>query len=487
MPKNSQKINIHLETLSAIFVIIFVSGFILANFLTGFILPIYLLAIGVSFIIVLFFPRSGLFALTFLTIIFERFFTLSTILMGKVEYKIYPLDIILLAIFVSISIQLIFKIIKSVHMQKSDYLLWAFILLNIFYFFFSAYIIKADSVLAFSTFKNYAFYPLIYFATLVLVRDKNDLKRFFHFFLTGAIFVISLIIYGIINGEGLWTQFTPLSTEGVRILAFTHGLYLSLAFISALIYLIFQKEKRNIFYWFLAIWGIGIIGTMMRHLWIAIFLSIFLIYVLFSKENRKVLRNIFYKYFLVFICLLIFVFYVILMTPSSKIHTDFKSTTEAVLQRGASIGNAGNDESFAWRKLVWNASYKEFKNNPILGIGTGKKVYAETESYRDYIEVRNIHNSYLSILIQLGILGIGMFLLFLYSNIKELVRSIVKKENLFYKFSILGALSIFVISLCFQPYLETNLLSIFFWIALGLSRKISVIPVNPPAGGGNLV
>lgn len=474
MPQNSQKLNINIETISAIFIIIFVSTFILANFLVGFILPLYILAIGISLALTLFFPRSGLFALTFLTIIFERFFTLSTILMGKVEYKIYPLDIILLAIFFSISIQLIFKIIKSMHMQKSDYLLGAFIFLNIFYFFFSAYAIKTDSALAFSTLKNYAFYPLVYFATLILIRDKNDLKRFFQFFLTGTIFIIIFIIYGSLNGEGLWTQFTPLSTEGVRILAFTHGLYLSLAFISALVYLIFQKEKPNISYWLLVIWGIGIVGTMMRHLWIAIISTMLLIYILLSKENRKKMREVSYKYLLLFLILGIFIFYAISMNPSSKIYTSFQNTTKAVLQRGVSIGKANSDESFAWRKLVWNASYKEFQKNPILGIGTGKKVYAETESYRDYIEVRNIHNSYLSIFIQLGILGIGIFLLFLYGNIKKLIRSIAKKEDLFYKFSILGALSIFTISLCFQPYLETNLLSIFFWIALGISRKITI-------------
>ncbi|MFA6160294.1 MAG: O-antigen ligase family protein [Parcubacteria group bacterium] len=474
MPKNSQKLNIDIETISAIFIIIFVSAFILANFFVGFILPLYILAMGISLALTLFFPRSGLFALTFLTIIFERFFTLSTIIMGKVEYKIYPLDIILLAIFISVLIQLIFKIIKSVHMQKSDYLLGAFIFLNIFYFFFSTHIIKADSILAFSTLKNYAFYPLIYFTTFILIRNADDLKRFFQFFLTGAIFIISFIIYGALNGEGLWTQFTPLSTEGVRILAFTHGLYLSLAFISALVYLIFQKGKKNLFYWLLAIWGIGIVGTMMRHLWISLISTMFLIYILLSKENRKKMREISYRYIFLFLCLGIFVFYVMSMNPSSKIYTGFQNTTKAVFQRGASIGKAKTDESFAWRKLVWNASYKEFQKNPILGIGTGKKVYAETESYRDYIEVRNIHNSYLSIFIQLGILGIGIFLLFLYSNIKELIQSITIRENIFYKFSVLGALSIFVIALCFQPYLETNLLSIFFWIALGISRKITV-------------
>lgn len=473
MPKINQKSNISLETISAIFVILFVSAFILANFFIGFVLPLYILAMGLSFAIVMIFPRAGLFAIVFLTIVFERFFTLSTIFVGKIEYKIYPLDIILIAIFASILTQLVFKIIKSVHMHKSDYFLLGFVFLNLVYFISSIFIIKTDSALAFSTLKNYAFYPLVYFATFILIRNKTDLKRFFKFFLTGAIFIIAFILFGIINGEGLWTQFTPLSTQGVRILAFTHGLYLSLAFISVLVLIIFQREKKNILYWLIAIWGIGIIGTMMRHLWIAIALAMLLIYFFISKENRKKLRRISYKYILIFLFLSMFVFYAMSMSPGSKIYNNIRNTTEAVFQRGASIGNASSDESFAWRKLVWNASYKEFKKNPILGIGTGEKIYAEMENYHDYIEVRNIHNSYLSILIQLGVLGLGIFLLFLYSNLKTLVKGLKEKENIFYKFSVLGALSIFLVALCFQPYLETNLLSIFFWMALGLSQKIT--------------
>jgi len=473
MLKNSLKSNKNLETISVIFIIIFVAGFILSNFVAGFILPVYILTMGIAFLISLLFPRSGLFALTFLVIIFERFFTLATVVIGRGEYKIYPIDLILLAVFTGLIIQALSKKIELARLGKGGYLLLIFIFLNIIYFFFSIFVMENNLELAFSTLKNYAFYPLVYFAALNLIGRYEDLKRFFNFFLAGAIGVVGFIIFGAINGEGLWTQFTPLSTEGVRILAFPHGLYISLAFITTLVYLIFYKPIGKFLYWLMAVWAVGIIGTMMRHIWIAVFFSIFLVYFLISRESRKKMTTLLMKYGWIMACFLIFIFYAMFISPNSKIYYTIEKTTKAVAQRGASIGNAPADESFAWRELVWSAAYKEFRDDPIFGIGTGKKVYVERNDYRDYVEVRNIHNSYLSILIQLGILGLGIFLLFIFFQIKKLIQEILNNKKDFYAVSALGVVALLLMSLNFQPYLETNLLSVFFWISLGIAGKLT--------------
>ncbi|HHD92496.1 MAG TPA: O-antigen ligase family protein, partial [Candidatus Portnoybacteria bacterium] len=142
-------------------------------------------------------------------------------------------------------------------------------------------------------------------------------------------------------------------------------------------------------------------------------------------------------------------------------------------KRGASITKAKTDKSFAWRELVWEASYAKFKKHPILGVGTGKLIYVQTQGYQDYIESRNIHNSFLAVMLQTGLLGLGVLVFFIYKNMRNLVKSFKKKKNQFYALSILGILIIYIISSLFQPYLETNLLAIFFWIALGLSRNLT--------------
>jgi len=70
MPNINPKKSIQPETISAIFSIAFLSLFILANFFVGFVLPLYLLAVAIAFVLAVMHPRSGLLMLLFFTLIF---------------------------------------------------------------------------------------------------------------------------------------------------------------------------------------------------------------------------------------------------------------------------------------------------------------------------------------------------------------------------------------------------------------------------------
>lgn len=476
--QNKPQMTFHIETISAIFIVAVVSAFILSNFFIGFNLPIYFLAMSVAFVLSVFYPRAGLYAIVFLTIIFERFFTLASIYISRTEYKFYPIDVIILAMCGGLLFNFLRTSIenrKNFKLVRNDWVMVAFILLNIIYFLSSVFLINSSVYLAFSSFKNYGFYSLLYFLTCWLIQNKEQLQRLFQFFLVGAIGVIGFIIFGIASGNGLWTEFTPLSTPGVRILAFTHGLYLSLALVTLMTYLIVKKNelRKTYLYGLLFIWFIGIVGTMMRHLWISVILAIFAIYFFITKKEKVILRKLFWRFLLIFASAILFILYLTAITPHSKMTGFSQDVISALVERGSSIAKASSDESFAWRELVWSAAYHDFKNNPIFGIGTGKMVYVETHSYRDSIEVRNIHNSYLAIMIQLGLLGFGMLIVFIYKNMRYLTSSLSKKKDSFYTLAILSVLVVYLAALFFQPYLETNLLAIFFWMSLGLSRNIA--------------
>ena len=467
------KSNISSEAIGAIFIVVFVSLFILANLTIGFVWPLYILAMTIGFTLSIVYPKSGLFAIVFLTMVFERFFALQTFFIGKIEYKIYPLDILMIGIMIGIFVQYLF--IKRIKLKKIDWVLISFIFLNAIYFITSAFIFKSDANLAFSSLKNYGFYSLFYFITLFLIRGEDDLKRLFKFFLAGGIAIVAFIIFGLLNGEGLWSQFTPLSTTGVRTLAFTHGLYITLALFPVILYLIFTKNRNKWLYVLAAIWIIGIVGTMMRHLWIAIAGMFVVLYILLAKEKKAELRKVVLWFAIPLLAISVFVLYAVFMSPQSSLSVFMGNTFGAVSQRATSLASVSADESFAWRSLVWKNAYEKFKANPIFGIGTGQKIYVESEDYKDFIEIRNIHNSYLAILIQLGFAGFGIFLYFVVKSVKNLIKSNGDSRHDFYKFSILSALGIYIISIPFQPYLETNLLAIFFWIALGLARALPEI------------
>lgn len=464
---------ISIETISAIFVIVFVALFILVNIFYGFSWPLYILAMLLSFAISIRYPRSGLFAIVFLTMIFERFFTLQTFFIGKVEYKIYPLDILMLGIIIGLAFQFLFNKIK-IKLKKSDWVLIAFIILNATYFFTSAYVTGGDRALAFSSLKNYGFYSLLYFVTIFSIRGTDDFKRLGKFFLAGAVGIILFIIIGVLRGEGLWSEFTPLSTSGMRLLAFTHGLYLALAIIPAILFRLFDKNPSKNFStnFLIVIWAFGILATLMRHLWIALAMVLVLIYPLIPKEKKADLQKIAIKYLAVLAVGFVAVFYVSALDPQSRLSVEIGSVVGVVAERTGSLGNIGQDESYFWRTLVWKSAYVDFKSNPVFGIGTGKKVYVENgKEYKDFVEVRNIHNSYLAILIQFGFLGLFLFLYFVYKNWTGLLKAYWSDKENWQSLAILGIISIYLIAIFFQPYLETNLLSIFFWIALGLARN----------------
>lgn len=478
MPKEIIENNIHKETISAIFVIIFAALFCLANLTVGFIWPLYILAMVLGFIVSLIYPRSGLFAIVFLTMVFEKFFTLVSIHMGRSEYKIYPIDYLFTGILISLVLQIIFGKIR-LSFKKADFILIGFILLNAIIFVWSVFVAKHDFALAFSTFKNYSFYSLFYFAAAFLIRNEDDLKRLFKFFLAGGVAIIIFIMVGLVRSEGLWIEFNPLSTEGTRTLGFAHGFYLSLAIFPVLLWLVFrgstspgQNGRRSSdlllgSYFLLVIWTIGILGTLMRHLWLAILAVLLAVYLFLPRKKKADFRKIGLKFAIPAIVALLLIFHIALVFPQSKISDYKNSVVETILARTESLGNTSSDESLSWRKLVWRSVYEKWKTGPIFGIGTGQVVYVETETYKEFIEARNIHNSLFAVLLQTGLLGIFIFFYFIYASVKSLFN---QKIAAIYKFSLLSMLGLYLIVIMFQPYLEANMLGIFFWIVLGLAR-----------------
>ena len=82
-------------------IIIFCSAYLLflSNF--GFNLWIYLFCFIFAGIFILFYPTAGLYAIIFLTVVFERIFTLSTIVINQSTIKFYPLDLLIIITSVS--------------------------------------------------------------------------------------------------------------------------------------------------------------------------------------------------------------------------------------------------------------------------------------------------------------------------------------------------------------------------------------------------
>lgn len=470
--KNSIKNILESETKSAIFIIALVSVFCLINIFWGFNWPAYLIAMLFAFFLAVKYPRAGLFAIVFLTIVFEKFFTLEAIPLSGMQIKLYPLDIIFGASLLGMFWNYAFAT-EKIQISFPEKVLGAFMLLNILYFPLS-YLQHSDLALSFSTFKYYVFYPMFYFLIFGLIKNKADLWKLFQFFFAGATIALIFFAIGLIRQKGLWTEFNPLSTEGVRLLAFSHGLFMSIALIPTFLFIVFSDLKRKL--WLniiLVLWVGGIFGTLMRHLWISLFVSFVVIFLIATWDSKKAI----FKYGLALLLPVILMVGIVSYYPTivAKLQTPSAEISDAglgmVAERTESITAGSEDDSFYWRSIAWRSGLERFKENPIFGIGTGQRVIVEMKWLTQNVEVRSIHNSYLSILIQFGLIGLAVFATFIFSLLKRLYAF----RNNYSTMAVGSVLIFFLVAAIFQPYLETNFLALFFWIALGLAKAIPEI------------
>ncbi len=471
--KNHLTDKIPLDIIYAIFVVAFSSLFAIVNYFFGFNLPLYVITMLVGAGVALAYPRAGLYAMIFLTFVFERFYTLVPVAMGRSEYKLYPIDVLFCGVIAGMIFQIATGNLKIVW-KKIDIVAGLFIFLSMAYFVGNLLFSSGNISLAFSSAKNYAFYSLLYFVVFILIDSRQRLVELGSAIFAGAIAIIWFVVYGIAVRHGLWSDFTPLSTDGIRTLAFTHGFYLSMTLILALIYLAHKKDTFS--RWLLVlmpIWTIGIIGSMMRHLWISLLVSVIGVIVLFGSTQKEKLKRYAYSYGVILIILAIIVTYVVLLFPRSSFYENLSSGANMLSKRVTSITNTNGDESIFWRGAVWQSAIKKYAESPVLGIGFGQSVSVEIGSYRDFVEVRNIHNSFLVLLVQMGIFGLSMILTILVFLSWNVFKYSFKDETFqIAAYASLGILVFQFVAFMFQPYLEANLLGIFFWINLAVLRRL---------------
>jgi len=470
MPNNK---NVYLNTA---FAILFLASPILASFFTPVPTFLYLLSFFGAAFFIFKYPESGLYSAIFLTVIFAHHFTLQSLAIGSESYKIYPLDIVLILT----SFSFIFNQARNRKETKFNFCfldlsIIFFALIVLIYFLASFYTSGVDLAISFSAFKNYSFYAFTYFLITFIITQKKQFSDFISVFQFTTFLLVGFVIAGLIRGEGIWTEYNPLSTEGTRYLSFPHSFYLSLA-ICLNIPLFFYSVKSAIIPMSL-VWVqfVGILSSLMRHIWISLSVGLFYIwFTLYKKEKER------WQYFIrknggAFLMLASIALLVFWLFPFWEGTSEVKTKSEPLINRVLSfLESPREDPSVNWRLAVWELAQKNFIANPWLGIGFGQSMLLVIGDYREIIFTRDFHNSILVLLINMGLLGFGFFCLingvviyYLYKILKE------QQEYFPYSVGITGMYIVFLLSSLWQPYFETNFTGIFFWVILGLIRFIA--------------
>ena len=444
---------------------IYISIFIIPNIFFSFNIALYIFALGFASLFILKIPEVGLYTIILCTMIYERYFTLQPIIWDMNIYKIYPIDVLITITFISIIIHYFIKNKKTkfnfTHLEISALIFFAATIIGLIY----SLIINFDKTLIFATFKNYS-YLLILFLTIFTIKTKKQFKNIINIFLAGGIFLILFIFYGLLSGNGLWSEFTP----GTRFLAQTHTYFLLLPVFLTIVYLsygqnIFGKIKTKLI---LLIQTTGIIAGLHRHLWLSFLAGLTTIFILLNKARRKkFLKNIL---IIIFIALVIFlIWFWINLLLNNTVDVNAVSYFKKLSERFESLYQFTPykmEEAAGWRLKAWQEGIKQLLKNPILGTGFGKILHVDFRGFTSTVEIRGLHNDFLGILIQLGILGFIPFIFINYYTIKYF-RKLYKLNNpeliALFAFYIATLVGIF-----FALYLVTNMLNIFYWITIGL-------------------
>lgn len=457
-------------TVSIALAMSFITVWVAALLWVGFSWPLYLLMILLTCGIIFITPSAGLPIIILSTMWFERWFTLQPIVIADQIYKLYPLDVVL--IFTGLSLFFHYAFGKEkirFTLGRIEVALLVFAAICILYFLFSLTMTQSDPALAVSAFKNYAFYAFLYFLVVFSVRNTAQLRDMIKVLLVGGMGIIVFIAIGLVRGQGLWTEYTPLSTSGVRLLAFPHGFYLTLVLLITLILFLYRLRPERTTILLLWVQLFGVLGSLMRHLWISLAAVSAVVFVLLPTLLKKSLLRFFGKNAAVIALVVVFFAFFMTVFPLSDATLRMQDITSPFFSRARSLVNSAADSSARWRLFAWRAAQESFFDHPVFGIGYGRDLTIDFETYRRVVPIRELHNSYLVLLVQMGMVGVLIFGYIAY-KILNMVWLAYRGKGVHwpYQLALFSAWLMFTAAAVWQPYFETNLTGIFFWILSGM-------------------
>ena len=319
-------------------------------------------------------------------------------------------------------------------------------------------------------------YIILYFLVINVIGQKNEFDSFIKlFFLTS--FIVSL--YTLMQYYGFDPYFTDThnltSTIGQKNWISN---YLAMIFPIALICFLLEnnKKKKIVYYILLSIFYSTLMICQSRGIWISICLTlIFAIYIIFKFNLLKVFKE--NKRWVVLILITFLVITIIYSTDNP-----LNKSVITVPQRALSTFDE-QDPSINTRILMWRTTFEMIKDKPIFGsgIGTFKMNYLEyqadfLQNNPDYIKYSGkageAHNEYLQIWSELGIIGLGIFLLIIFVFYKLVWEFLKQEKDIKKKLTCLGlflGINCFLIHSLFTFPLHVPTLGSTFFIIFGLT------------------
>jgi len=331
-----------------------------------------------------------------------------------------------------------------------SYVLLAFVIWNLLSFYNTSYLYES-----FRGFLKVFKYMLLFMATIDYFNSRLRIKRYL-LYLISVSFIVAL--------DGIVQYFSAVDLIRHRVIdpldhlrrvsaSFVHsndfGAYLvvMLTILSSLFFSSTRKFKGRILL-LLAILPVSwcFLKTQSRGAWVSFIVAILC---LFSIKSKK-----------------IFIIILILLATSPFFLPD------NIKQRFSDFSTI-TTQGTAWERVkLWQGTARMVKVHPILGFG----VNTHTKNFpkykpENYPDAKYTHNSYLHMAAEIGVVGAGIFVVFLLSIIASAAIAIKKLQRGIYRDLYLGLLAGIIGFLC-HCFVDTHLysvtLAVFIFLCLGL-------------------
>jgi hypothetical protein len=351
------------------------------------------------------------------SIIFESAVPLLPIPGGKVHFT----DIILLALLLRIPIKVWTD--RSFRLSRTplDLPLLLFILAAFVSAGVSIFVYGLDYRRIISTPLRTILYYLIFFAITNLVREKKQIRFLLNSLLWLGTFVALAMIIQARVGDSV--RLLPGRVEGAsqiswaaRIIPPGDSVILVTFFLAVCVVTITKKSPfRTIHFYLIPIYGAGLLLTYNRNYWISIALSLFIFVFLLSERSKK---RFFGWLAIVLICV------ILVALPLSRLSNTVRAYSDSIFERFSTLFIAEESwegGSLGWRKLENQYATQSIVRHPFLGVGLWNYYRPAVGAYASDWTRIYIHNGYLYILLNMGLLG---FLPFIYLYIRFLFRGL---------------------------------------------------------------
>lgn len=317
---------------------------------------------------------------------------------------------------------------------------------------------------AIGDFRRFFYYPIAFFLGWNIISAKKDIIKLEKIINFVPIIIMAFATLRLITGQ-TWAPEIHARPEDFRAMPYFDGIALIFIF-SYFMALFFVKKKLNLFQLVFAfLIPIFIILSGFRLLWGLFILSALLVlwFTFKQKGKRKYIRILVYLFLIILVSLLLF------RMTGGKYYEMFETKIVDRIMRY-------EHSSERWRYPAWKSALNKFGSSPIVGTSLGDEpTFWAVNSAGQWIKItRTLHNAFLEILYQTGIIGALLFLLilfkysaFMYKNLKWVDIDFLPITVAFFILFVCG-----LIQSLFQPYLNHPGNGVLFFSFMGISMKL---------------